>query len=150
MWAPKSKKSTSSTSTNSWPWPPQPTRSSEQTQKAPARPGGIADFNDWRERNRGLAGPELAAGCFIRIVSSPQLYVEGNQRTAMLVASYVLVRSGAPPLVLSARTKPEAARLFGEIKETRKTRLLEQPRLWKLQRRLAAFIVATADPALLA
>lgn len=114
------------------------------------RPGGIADFNDWRERNRGLAGAELAAACFVRIVSSPQLYVEGNQRTGMLVASYVLARAGAPPLVLSAATKPEAARLFGEIKECPKTRLVKQPRLWKLQRRLTAFIVASADPALLA
>jgi hypothetical protein len=62
------------------------------------------------------AGPpdSLAARLWARIVSRPQLFIEGNQRTATLVASFVLVRGGLPPLVASR----DAAARFAALGET--------------------------------
>ena len=44
---------------------------------------------------------------YVRILSRPQLFIEGNQRTAALVMSYVVLRAGQPPFVLSARNAPD-------------------------------------------
>ncbi len=67
------------------------------------RPGeGIAEVFDWYQRNRTRPPRPLAAGMFVQVVSSPQLFIEGNRRTAALLASYLLARAGLPPLVVGA------------------------------------------------
>ena len=43
----------------------------------------------------------FAAGLIVQVVSAPQLFIEGNRRSATLLASYVLARSGLPPLVIA-------------------------------------------------
>jgi hypothetical protein len=68
--------------------------------------GGIAALRDWYERNRGRAACALASGIFVQAVSTPQLFIEGNRRTALLMASYVLARAGLPPLVVPADEMP--------------------------------------------
>jgi prophage maintenance system killer protein len=42
-----------------------------------------------------------AAVVHLHIVSQPQLFVEGNHRTGALLMSYLLVRKGKPPFVLT-------------------------------------------------
>jgi hypothetical protein len=65
------------------------------------RPGqGIDALNDWAKRRRTAAPPAFAAGLMVQVVATPQLFIEGNRRTATLLASYVLARSGLPPLVV--------------------------------------------------
>jgi prophage maintenance system killer protein len=51
--------------------------------------GGIRDLVEW------------SAGLFVRMLSTPQLFVEGNHRTGALLMSYVLLRAGLPPFVLT-------------------------------------------------
>ena len=46
-------------------------------------------------------------------VSTPQLFIEGNRRTALLLASYLLARGGLPPVVVTAESYPR----FDEISE---------------------------------
>ena len=75
--------------------------------------GGIAQLHDWAERNRSKPARSVAAGVFVHAVSTPQLFIEGNRRTATLLASYILARSGLPPLVVS----PQDYRRFDEISE---------------------------------
>ncbi len=75
--------------------------------------GGITQLHDWAERNRSKPARTFAAGVFVHAVSTPQLFVEGNRRTATLLASYILARSGLPPLVVS----PQTYRRFDEISE---------------------------------
>lgn len=65
------------------------------------RPGeGIDELNDWVKRHRTSRPVAFAAGLIVQIVSTPQLFIEGNHRTSTLLASYVLARSGLPPLVV--------------------------------------------------
>ena len=75
--------------------------------------GGIAQLHEWAKRNRSKPATIVAAGVFVHAVSTPQLFIEGNRRTATLLASYILARSGLPPLVVS----PQAYRRFDEISE---------------------------------
>jgi hypothetical protein len=70
------------------------------------RPGGIAGFSDWLQRNRTRPPRPLAAGVFVQVISTPQLFIEGNGRTATLLASYVLARAHLPPMVATVETFP--------------------------------------------
>jgi hypothetical protein len=66
------------------------------------RPGqGIDEVNEWVKRHHTARPVAFAAGLIVEIVSTPQLFIEGNRRTSTLLASYVLARSGLPPLVVS-------------------------------------------------
>jgi len=65
------------------------------------RPGqGVDAINDWAKRRRTASPAAFAAGLIVQVVATPQLFIEGNRRTSTLLASYVLARSGLPPLVV--------------------------------------------------
>lgn len=66
--------------------------------------GGVGEVVDWYRRNAGRRPAALAAGMFVEIVSTPQLFIEGNQRTGTLVAAYLLARAGLPPMVVTDRS----------------------------------------------
>ena len=107
--------------------------------------GGIQDVVESAE---GLARQSVwlrAAGVYVRILSKPQLFIEGNHRTGALVMSYLLVRSGEPPFVLSVHNADAYFSLSTVIRETRK----HSPTMWfrgsVARRRLAALLRAEAD-----
>jgi hypothetical protein len=110
---------------------------------------GIGAVVDWHARHRGDSAWERAAGIYVRILSEPQLYIEGNHRTGALVMSYLLARDGKPPFVLS----PANARGYFDpssmIKGTRKTTYGLLLKLPGIKRRFARFLAAQADPTLL-
>ncbi len=60
---------------------------------------GADSFYAWADENAHLRPLSFAARAFRRIVGAPQVFIEGNRRTATLLASYVLGRAGSPPLV---------------------------------------------------
>jgi hypothetical protein len=70
---------------------------------------GADGFYDWLKRSRGGLPEEFAARLYVRMVSSPQMFIEGNQRTATLCASHVLAAHGEPPLVAHPAFMPVAA-----------------------------------------
>jgi hypothetical protein len=71
------------------------------------RPGaGIAALFSWLQRHRTQPPLSLAAGIFVQVLSHPQLFIEGNARSATLLASYVLARAGLPPLVVTSEDFP--------------------------------------------
>ena len=76
----------------------------------------------------------------MRILSKPQLFIEGNHRTGVLVASYVLLRNGLPPFVLTV----ENARTYFDpstvIRETNKLGPLALFRLPGIKKRFARFL----------
>ncbi len=43
-----------------------------------------------------------AATAYVHILAQPQLYIEGNHRTATLIMSYILAQEGKPPFVLTS------------------------------------------------
>ena len=67
------------------------------------RPEGIGELHEWFRRNANRAPRDLAGGVFAHVLSAPQLFIEGNARTATLLASYLLARAGLPPLVVTPR-----------------------------------------------
>ena len=63
--------------------------------------GGIGALMEWLELNRYSNVWKKSAGVFTHILSQPQLFLEGNHRTGSLIMSYLLMREGHAPFVLS-------------------------------------------------
>jgi Fic/DOC family len=107
--------------------------------------GGIRDLVEWYAGRSGDSPWMRAAGTYIRLLSRPQLFVEGNHRTGALAMSYILVRDNEAPFVL---TTENAATYFDPsavIQDTEKQGLAMLFRSPGLTRRLAAFLLEHAD-----
>ena len=63
--------------------------------------GSIKDLLEWYGEHRDDSIWKRAAGVYIRILSKPQLFIEGNHRSGSLIVSYLLMREGLSPFVLS-------------------------------------------------
>lgn len=75
-----------------------------------------------------------AAGVYVRILSQPQLYIEGNHRTGALIMSYILVRDGKAPFVLTvdnAKAYFDPSTLVKQTQKTPTTLLMKPPRMKK-------------------
>lgn len=83
-----------------------------------SKAGGIDEFMTWLKVNQSLSIWKTAAGVFTHMLSQPQLFIEGNHRTGSLIMSYLLVREGHSPFVLST----ENAKYFFEPAEIVKSR----------------------------
>lgn len=63
--------------------------------------GGIRDIVEWHAMHQDESIWKRAAGVYVRGLSRPQLFIEGNHRTGALIMSYLLAREGRPPFVLT-------------------------------------------------
>jgi hypothetical protein len=90
-----------------------------------------------------------AAGVYMRILSKPQLFIEGNHRTGTLVMSYILVRSERPPFVLSVDNATAFFNPSTLIRNTPKKSVVMLYRLPKIKKKFAAFLQEEADAAYL-
>jgi prophage maintenance system killer protein len=109
------------------------------------REGGVRDVVEWSRRLERRSVWTRAAGIYVRILSQPQLFIEGNHRTGALVMSYLLVRRGRPPFVLSVEN---AAAYFDPstvIRDTHKHSAAMMFRAPLVRRRLAALLRAQED-----
>lgn len=96
--------------------------------------GGIRDVVDWHDRHRGESVWRRAAGVYIRVLSEPQLYIEGNHRTGALIMSYLLARDGRPPFVLTVDNAAgyfDPSTLVTRINKNGTVMLFRMPRLKK-------------------
>ena len=98
--------------------------------------GGIRDVREWYERNRQTSMWRRAAGVYVRILSEPQLFIEGNHRTGALIMSYLLAREGAPPFVL---TVDNATAYFRPSTLIRRTRKSAPSSLWRIPHLIGTF-----------
>ncbi len=109
------------------------------------RKGGIQDLVEWYARHRQASVWDRAAGAYVRILSRPQLFFEGNHRTGALVMSYILVAAGRPPFVLSVEN---AAAYFDPstvIRDTGKRSLAMRFRMPGITSRLARLLLDHSD-----
>lgn len=107
--------------------------------------GGIGDFTEWYAAHRMRSVWERAAAALVRILSKPQLFIEGNHRSAALITSYILMREGYPPFVLSAANAVAYFNPSTAIRNTRKKSVLMLCRLGRTRKRYARFLEAQAD-----
>jgi hypothetical protein len=109
------------------------------------RAGGIQDVVEWYARHRHESAWKRAAGAYVRVLSKPQLFVEGNHRTGALLMSYILMGDGQPPFVLS----PENAAAYFDpstvIRNTEKKSAAMLLRSPGIKRRLARLLLDHAD-----
>lgn len=107
--------------------------------------GGIRDIVEWHARHRHESVWRRAAGVYIRVLSEPQLFIEGNHRTGALIMSYILAREGFPPFVLTA----ENARAYFDpstlIKNTHKHSVGMLVRMPRIKKRFADFLSGQSD-----
>jgi len=93
---------------------------------------GMQDLAEWYPLHQHESVWQRAAGIYIRILSEPQVFIEGNDRTGSLVMSYILAREGKPPFVLSpsnAKAYFESSALVKKMPRNSLSRLLRLPRL---------------------
>lgn len=107
---------------------------------------GIGQLLSWYESRKSKSAYKRAAGVYVLGVSQPQLFLEGNHRTGSLLASYILVRDGKPPFVL---TRENALAYFNPstlIKYKHKKKFLDmQYYLKKYMKYFAEFLEETLD-----
>ena len=113
------------------------------------RDGGIQDLVEWYELHLQYSAWMRAAGVYVRLLSRPQLFVEGNHRTGALAMSYILIREQEPPFVLSPGNAPAYFDPSLVIRDTEKQGLAMVFRSPGVIKRLAGFLVEHADPAYL-
>ena len=102
----------------------------------------IDDILRWYYRHENETSWKRAAGVYVRILSQPQLYIEGNHRTGALIMSYILMRDGKAPFVLTvdnAKAYFDPSTLIKETKKTATTMLMKLP---GMKKRFAAFLHA--------
>ncbi len=107
--------------------------------------GGIRDVVEWYTLHRKESPWKRAAGVYVRMLSEPELFIEGNHRTGALVMSYILAREGRPPFVLTAASAKAYLDPSTLITETRKHSLVAVFRLPKIKRYFAKFLKENAD-----
>ena len=110
------------------------------------RPGaGIGAVFSWLQRHRTQPTLAIAAGIFVQVVSHPQLFIEGNARSATLLASYVLARGGLPPLVLTPATLPDYRNLTDRCLAIDRSGLTGSFAVSVVTNRVAAFLESATD-----
>jgi prophage maintenance system killer protein len=108
--------------------------------------GGIEDIVEWRARHLHESVWKLAAGLYVRALGKPQLFIEGNHRTGVLLASYVLMRAGKPPFVLTVENALAYFDPSTVIRNTSKLGPMALFRLPGIKKRFARFLEDQANP----
>lgn len=107
--------------------------------------GTISDLAAWYALHRDETAWTRAAGVYVRLLSEPQLFIEGNHRTGALIMSCILVRDGRPPFVLSIDNAQGYFDPSTLITKTKKTPIGMLFRIPKLKKEFAAFLRDKAD-----
>ena len=107
--------------------------------------GSIGRIIEWHAGHQHRSPWRRAAGVYVRILSEPQLYLEGNHRCGALIMSYLLAREGKPPFVLTVDNAKAYFDPSTLITATRKTSFALLFKLPHLVRDFAQFLKARAD-----
>lgn len=81
--------------------------------------GKIRPIKDWVLRRRRESDPYyLATGFYSRMLSRPQLFLEGNHRTGNVILNYLLISKGSAPYIVTADNARGYFDISGDIKFT--------------------------------
>ena len=101
---------------------------------------GIQDLSEWYKLRRHESVWYLAASIYIRILSEPQVFIEGNDRTGALVISYILAKQGQAPFVLTTANAKAYFEISAHIKQLPRNGLVKMIRLPFLKAQIADFL----------
>jgi hypothetical protein len=104
----------------------------------------ISHVLKWYRKHAKESVWKRAAGVYIRILSQPQLFVEGNHRTGALIVSYLLGLDRKPPFVLSVENAKAYFDPSTLIKSTKKNTTDELVKLPHMKRQFARFLETQA------
>jgi hypothetical protein len=107
--------------------------------------GGIRDIMNWYALNRGKSAWRRATGVYIRILSDPQLFIEGNHRTGALLMSYLLTREGRPPFVITAKNAREFFNPSSVFKKNKKHSVAMRLKMPGLTKAFADYLEGQAN-----
>ena len=107
--------------------------------------GGVGTLMERLQRHNGGDVWTRAASVYIHILSRPELCIEGNHRTGVLIMSYMLAREGKPPFVLSVGNAKAYFDPSTLAKGTKRQSLCMLMRLPKLKKRFADLLKDAAD-----
>lgn len=102
--------------------------------------GGIKDLFNWYSAYRSESVWKRAAGVYVRILSKPQLFIEGNHRSGSLIVSYLLIRAGLPPFVLTLDNAKGYFNPSSVIRNSAKHGVKALFELPKIKKKYAAFL----------
>ncbi len=109
------------------------------------REGGIQDVVEWYAAHQQESAWSRAAGAYVRILSKPQLFIEGNHRTGALVMSHILLEDGQPPFVLSVENADFYFNPSLAVRDTEKKSPAMLFRLLGVKTRLTGLLRETSD-----
>ena len=107
-------------------------------------------MREWYRLHRDESVWRRAAGVYIRVLSEPQLFIEGNHRTGALIMSYILASEYRPPFVLTVENAQGYFNPSTLITKTKKTSLSMLYRMPAIKKNFAAFLKRQASNAFLA
>ncbi|WP_330216318.1 hypothetical protein [Pseudomonas sp. AM8] len=102
--------------------------------------GGIKDLYNWYCAYHSDSVWKRAAGVYVRILSKPQLFIEGNNRSGSLIVSYLLMRAGLPPFVLTLENAEGYFNPSSVIRNSAKHGVKALYELPKIKKKYAAFL----------
>lgn len=106
---------------------------------------GIGDVMDFLAETHFADVWHKAAGLYIRMMATPQLFIEGNHRTGTLLMSYLLMRHGKPPFVVNSHNAVSYFELSAPLKSLKRRSLRMRLRRHRLQRVLVDLLHREAD-----
>lgn len=107
---------------------------------------GVGDLLEWYAMHRHESVWRRAAGVFVRILSKPQLFIEGNHRSASLIVSFLLLREGYPPFVLTTDNALGFFNPASVVRRLPKKGISALVKLPKIKKRYAQFLADQAQP----
>jgi hypothetical protein len=105
---------------------------------------GIQDLSEWYKLHRHESVWYLVASIYIRMLSEPQVFIEGNDRTGALVINYILAKEGQVPFVLTTANAKTYFKISALIKQLPRNGLVKMFRLPFLKARIADFLKGQA------
>lgn len=109
------------------------------------RDGGIRDLVEWYAGQASESVWNRAAGAYVRMLSAPQLFIEGNHRAGALLMSYILLGEGQPPFVLSPENAAAYFEPSGAIRGMEKRAAVAPFVLSTIKKRLAQLLLDHGD-----
>jgi hypothetical protein len=100
---------------------------------------------EWYALNIDKSVWRRAAGVYVRVLSDPQLFIEGNHRTGALIMSYLLAREDCAPFVLTEKNAPEYFNPSSVFKKTKKRSVLSRIKMPKLTRAFADYLKSQSN-----